>query len=372
MADERRRIGEVERFLGKLLLLAPIPALVVALNLAVDPLGLFRDGGPEREHAAILLRGENVVTDGRVNDRLVNKHYVDGRRERIGVALLGSSRSMAIHGSCFPGQSFFNFSVGGANVKDHVATYALLRERGLLPRTLVLGLDPWLLNRNGGTTWWVTLDAEYRRARTTFLREPGEPELPGLPVPERYLRLLSLQYFRFSLLVLEQDARRRPPAPARGRATRDLYGADFIRWWDGSYTWPAEARRLTAGEVRGLAMRYLTDGPPNYLDAYTRLDPDAGRELDALVDAVRRDGVELVLLLTPYHPDAFERLLRSAPYRIVADAEAHFRELARRRAVRLAGSYDPAVAGFDAGDFYDASHARDTALERWLRREPLR
>jgi len=372
MVDERRQGGEVRQFLGKLLWLCPIPALVVALNLTVDPLGLFRDGGLEREHAAILLRGENVLTDGRINDRLVNKHYLWGRRERIGVAILGSSRSMAIHGSSFPGRSFFNLSVGGANVRDHVATYALLRERGLLPRTLVLALDPWLLNRHGGTTWWVTLDAEYRRARMTFLREPGGPIPAGLALPERYIRVLSLQYFRFSLLVLGQDLRRGPSAPARARATRQLYGSDFIRWWDGSYAWPAETRRLTADEVRGLARRYVTDGPPNYLDAYTRLDPDAGRELDALVDAVKRDGVELVLLLTPYHPDAYQRLLRSAPYRIVADAEAHFRELARRRAVRLVGAYDPAVTGFGTGDFYDASHASDAALERWLLRDPLR
>jgi hypothetical protein len=118
--------------------------------------------------------------------------------------------------------------------------------------------------------------------------------------------------------------------------------------------------------VRRIALEY-TSGVPNYLGGFTELDADAQRLLAALVGAMQRDGVRVVLLLTPYHPTAYAGLLASRKYRIVAEAEADFRQLAARLGVPILGSYDPAVGGFTETDFYDASHTRDTALERWLR-----
>ena len=354
-------------FAGRLLLLAPIGAFVIALNLAVDPLHLFGSGAPERRYASALLAGHNIVSHGRFNDRLIAKYYIEGLPRRPDVALIGSSRSMAIHGSCFPDGSFVNLSLGGANLKDHVAVYTILRERNRLPRTVVLNLDPWLLNRNGANTWWVTLEPEYKRGLERVVWDSyGRSAVVDRAVPWRYLRLASLQYFRFSLRVTWNYVMNAPDEELTYVAIPRTYDDDFVRWADGSYSWPEPDRSATVEQVRKVAMEYTTDGIPNYLGSFTELDPDAQQLLTAFLGAVKRDGVRVLLLLTPYHPVAYAGLLGSRKYRIIADAETYFRRVASTLGIPIIGSYDPTVGGFQEGDFYDASHTSDTALERWL------
>ena len=361
----------LRRFATRLFLLVPLPLLVGALNVVVDPIGLFHDRRAEREYATLLLDGRNVIAGAGTNDRLVVRHYIEGLKQGFDVALLGSSRSMAIHASAFPGRSFFNFSLGGANLRDHIALYAMLRERGLLPRALVLNLDPWLLNRNGANTWWVTLEREYRRGLATLVADPRTVFwLDGIPLPERYLRAFSLQYFRFSLLDLgNRLVRGQVGAPFTPTDRR--YDTAFVQWADGSYGWPEAARSATVPELREAAIRYATQGTANYLGGFTGLDARLQRLLEVFLHAVRRDGLRLVLILTPYHPEAYPRLVASPRYRLVADAERYYRELASREGIPLVGSYDPSRHGFGEGDFYDASHATDAALERWLSSERL-
>jgi hypothetical protein len=363
--------AQLRRFTTKLVLLVPLPLLVVMLNLVVDPIGLFHDRHQEREYAALLLDGHNVIAGGGTNDRLVVRHYVAGLKQGFDVALLGSSRSMPIHAAAFPGRSFFNFSLGGAHVRDHIALYAMLRERQLPPRTLVLNLDPWLLNRNGANTWWVTLEPEYREGLATLVANSRAALLlDGVPVPRRYLRAASLQYFRFSLLVVKDRLVQGPTGPPFTPTDR-RYDTNFVQWADGSYGWPEAARRATIPEIREAAIRYAMRGTANYLGGFTELDDRLQGLLEAFLRAVRRDGVRLALILTPYHPAAYPRLVASPRYRLVADAERYYRELASREGIPLVGSYDPSRHGFGEGDFYDASHATDAALEQWLSTERL-
>src|SRR3989338_6442097 len=150
------------RLIKKVLLLLPILLVMTGFNYFMDPAGLFRGNDYYEGLAGILLKGNNISNLVNYDDRLLQKYLIEGLPEKKGIVLLGSSRVMQISSDFFPGHTFMNHGVAGASLEDDMAIYWLYRKQGLLPSTVIIGLDPWLLNKNSGQLRFESILREYQ------------------------------------------------------------------------------------------------------------------------------------------------------------------------------------------------------------------
>jgi len=147
-----------------LLLGVPIAALVIGTNLAVDPSHLFDDGAYEQGLAALLLEGWHVADVADHDERQLQQLLIARTPEPPDVIVLGSSRSLEVTGAPWGERRVRNHSVSGATLEDYLAVYALYARRGWTPRVVVLGLDPWVVNRQHGQVRWKSYGEAYRLA----------------------------------------------------------------------------------------------------------------------------------------------------------------------------------------------------------------
>jgi hypothetical protein len=357
----------MRRLFIRLALFLPVVVLMATVNYVVDPAGLFQVGG-EREVARLLQAGSNVVVSwNALDDRQIQRHYVEGLTGAPAWILVGSSRGLFTRHQAVASESFFNHGVSGATIEDFVAIVGLYSERGLLPKHIILTIDPWILNRSNGQWRWQSLrGAYYPMARSLGISlDHGLKAFYVDATVRRMAELLSPSYFQTSLRALLYAP---PGAPHLLPTDRDEPGdfATILR--DGSLVYPRNEHNRAPDDVARTVREGLYKGYS--LGSFHRLDPDLLDALNRTITFVMDRGVELTLVLIPYHPLEYQRMMRSLEHRIVSDVESTIHDVAQEHAVVVLGSYDPAKAGCAAEEFYDAIHPRPTCTQRLL--EPLR
>jgi hypothetical protein len=349
------------RVLRKLLLLSPVALLFAGVVAWRDPAHLLDSGRYEAGVAALLVAGKDVAGVADCDERLLQARYVEGLRAPPDVLVLGSSRMAQVGEKAFPGARLHNASVSGASFEDLAAIYELYRARGLLPRRLVVGLDPWLLNRNHGQDRWRSLAAPY----AAFAAREGLAPV-GAAAPSFASRLreaLSPAYFQASLRTLRTQPLRRQPY----HVTRDPEAEEeSCKRADGTHVYARSYRTRSQREVDDDAASYARATPVYSLGAFGELDPDAQRKLERFVRRVQADGVMPTLVLVPYHPETYRMLMTSGRYDRVREAEAWYRKLAVETGAQLVGSFDPAALALPASQFYDGMHPRREAFPEIL------
>jgi len=341
------------RLLRSLALLSPIFAGVIGMNVAVAPANLW--SGRVKAAAASLLRGLHLTGTRNLNERQLQKEVVKGLPAAPELLVLGSSRSMEIHSTFFPGVTLRNASVSRATLEDLIILSELYRDRGMIPRTVILGADPWLFNPAFNSTRWRDLQREYlRAARRLGLSAAGEATRWRYQM-RRWGQLLSPSYFQSSvqsLLAGETTIVARPEIQGDGQYVLK----------DGSIWYPSAYRNRSTQEVDQRVDRILADSIYS-LKGMTGLDPARCRTWERYLDSLSADGIRIVFWMAPYHPKLYQHLKSSPQYRGVLQAEDYLRELAARRGIQILGSYDPGVLGAGPDQFYDEEHPRQALVQ---------
>ena len=167
--EHRSRLS-YKKWLEKFLVIfLALLSCIVLFNVLVDGVGFFQLNAGLKDAVANLLKGKMVAgwfgtRDERELQRLIIKYY-QGHRD---MAVIGSSRAMQLRKRFIQGNvDFFNHSVSGAGVEDFISIIGIYREKGVLPKTVVLGIDPWIFNRNNGLSQsWKYLEKYFREMMT--------------------------------------------------------------------------------------------------------------------------------------------------------------------------------------------------------------
>jgi hypothetical protein len=342
---------------------ALILAAVVMLNAAVDPGAIVhRDEGGATRYADALIASKYGLwwPEGSYDDRGI-KRGLARDAGRFDCVVIGSSHAMQVSGLAHPPAlsgtcaSILNLAVSGAGLEDQL-TLAYLALSDGKPAKMILAVDPWDL-AYGKDPRWSYYESDYRQARRVILGRTGDESLP--PLASGIADLVSLDYTLRSLGELADrfagGARVRTIVPAP-RVDENVGGREPVLLPDGSLIYSASyladkrSRPIPLGGIP-----YKIDGP---LD-----QPDAIADYRTLLRWIRRQGVEPILLLTPYQ----QNVLKASDWptaRALRAIEPLVRDLARRERVRVIGSFDPAVAGCPSGEFLDFMHATTACLAR--------
>lgn len=368
------------------LLLCLMLGLVVYTNYTVDPGNVFsilKDNPTELQAAQWIMAGNNVDGLGDFyNERLLKRSCVNLMAEPYDTIVMGSSRAALLTSDMLGTDSMFNLFVTGAGIDDVVGFYQLLYEKDLLPETLILVVDPWMLNDTyRDTRFYRSLGDTYFRFVTDRLGYVEDPAI-GEDVGEWYLHstsdrvsflelddesrreLLSIPYFQESLRALIS-----PTYTGDGIfISEDLLGTGGLLRADGSWSYPSAYRDapletvIHRAELMKASVIIGNDTFPSFGGTKTQLFRD-------FLSVAAHDGVEVRLLLEPLSPILHDNLLVNAPEGFF-EVEPFLYETAAEFGLRITGSFDPALHNLDADAFYDGYHVIPRYLPALI--EPLR
>ncbi len=355
----------MNRLIKKLALLIPIPIFVLVFNYIQDPAQLF-DYELSNQIALAMLDEQNFESSvSNYNERHVQRNYVQGLAEANDVIVLGSSRSLQINGALFPNQHFHNHSVPGATIEDLLAIYHLYYTAELLPDTIILGLDPWMLNANHSETRWMSLQPEYEAMMSLlgfFDSNIFSIETTNLHL---YLELVSPSYFQASVEQLFKQIGE-PANSTIARRTEEALSEHPIRMFDGTLTYPIAMQNRSEEEVRRVALRYVQITLPSFV-SFREIDSHYASVLDEFVRFSKSQDIQVVFFLSPYHPEAYQRFIEAQDNSMLVETEAFYRELATRHDVMIIGSYNPELANCHESQFFDGLHPKFICLESLFR-----
>jgi hypothetical protein len=221
-----------------LLVTLPILVLLVSVNYFGDAARLF-DADYEKKMAEIIMDGSFVTNINNYDERVFQLELITQMNEAPEVLVLGSSRTMLIRSAHFPNNSFFNNSVSGASIEDIIALFQIYKERKLLPKKIIVGVDPWLFNENNGQTRWMSLETFYNKYNK---KSPTQSSGNAL---NKYGELFSLSYFQSSSKALYQKINGTyDPVP-----TLNEENTTNTKLSDGSLVYREDYRNATQNEI---------------------------------------------------------------------------------------------------------------------------
>ncbi len=351
--------------------------VVIAINAAASWLGRRHDARIQ-VLAARLEPGQAILVTRELDDRRLQRVRLPVI-PRPTVVAFGSSRVMPLTGAALglPPGGFYNAAVSAASVEDHIALWQLLRRSGHVPDVAIFSIDHWALAHSQEEVRWLALADLVREFLADSGREKGWGRAPlQTAVYEwaRFKELFSYSVLRASVNDLERALRGRG---RRGREMVESLRRDVVPEArvgdrravraDGSLIYERAYAEQTPEQVRQEAVRFARSGARGLFEF--RLDPERLTRLELLWRDMRARGVELVVYLPPYHPEAWVRLhadQRAAG--ALRETAAAVAALAARVGARFLDASDPSRIPCGAEQFYDGDHARATCLRAILER----
>lgn len=348
----------MKRFAARLLLLLPVLLGMILTSWIVDPDHIRDPDSYERGIARLLLDGKAVTNVAQADEAAVMIHYFSGLSAAPDVLVLGSSRSKQLRADSFPGRTFFNASLSGCSLTDYMALTALLESRGLLPRTIVIEMSTWFVG-DEVVSVWPRFEIQQKALEAHILSGAPAPDVAADAAPaDTRTRFLAPDYFQLSLFTF-LDARFGDAAGESYRVLRpgeEPTGLTYLA--DGSEIFPLKRRKnLGTESVTALAIQ----AGQSPLGVPAAILPERQRVIEAFLLDLQSKGVEIILFLGPYHPATYE-IMMGNQYRVVADIQRYYEDVAHRYGFRIVGSYNPADLNVDGSVYYDATHITPEAL----------
>lgn len=339
-------------------------AFLVSVNYYGDSANLFKPSY-ENKIAEIIFDNHNATNVSNYDERKLQKEFVNRIDDRPDILVLGSSRTMLIRSTLFEGKKFINNSVSAASIEDLIAIYQLYKAKKILPKKIILCVDPWIFNKNNGKLNWKSLTKEYN----SFSSGKEITEKKEFILNRKTKQLFSFSYFQASLSNLPSVIEEKMDSTALSLdpvASDDIYNVSSTKLVDGALSYSKEYREASKKLVTIKAQSYIKV-KLYAIEDFEEVSPEIFEEFDAFCQEILSNNIELVFFLSPYHPVVFEKLKNE--YEIVLEVENKISEYSKQNKIELLGSYDPLKLNVTGDGFYDGMHSKENTIKKILKIE---
>jgi hypothetical protein len=255
-------------------------------------------------------------------------------------------------------QTWLNLSVPAASLEDQLVFTHLLTSRPTPPRVIYVELSHWTLTRDA--------DTNYRDFPFYY-----SPRLYALGYQNTGLKLFwdsavsQAKKLRelLSYTMLQASIQEWPKFIAhsvRFTKTPDLdQGMEDLFWMpDGSLLYSRDYVSGAKSDVNpSTLVKFRSDR--------VRVEPEAWRLFLTNLQDLKRRGIQPVVLLTPFHPYAFEGVNRSFGLRLTRFGETVTQRL-HAAGIPVLGGYHIGDVGCQREEFYDLLHPRPSCMAKLL------
>lgn len=351
------------RLIAAVLAFTPIPLFMMWFNYTVDRSGLFQGQQFERDVASMLLEGNHITGYEKMDERQISALLVRQMDKAPNTVALGSSRILQMDRHTAGTEDFFNFGMVGADFYDVLGTFYLFVKEDKLPQNVIIGLDPWLLNDSEDAIDYRSdknLYAEFLAEELGIDAEYAEEDKEA-----KWKALTSPSYFQGNMeyYLRDRDLRKMPTVVE----SPDEYENNIteIKCNDGSVRYTSEMRNWTQEEVNTIAYIHGT----TFLRCGDYSEPSQSRALllKQFLNYVQSKGVNVYVVLTPYHPTTMGYVLTNPEaFTGFLQTEQLVRRVCAETNVPVYGSYYPfALPGVDETDFADGIHCKTTCIAKF-------
>lgn len=324
----------------------PIFICVAITNYVVDPGEVYSNRYTDK-----IIEGHKNnlnVTNAPINldDRSYKLKLCElNKGKSFDYLILGHSRAQSISNNMFGSSSLLNLWVGGGQLEESVAYYEICKENDIRYKHVILCADPAaLFNDNYLDTRWRALEDYYYR----FLNKKKKIHIDF----SRIENLFSLSYFQ---TALKQDS----PKDIKFVNTDENKLRTYRK--DGSMGFAESTRKRSQSEVDNAARTEIHE----MFNDFTTLSEERQQVFEALVHAIKKDGADVYLLCSPYHPIFYKRI-ENIPG--VQKGMKYIEDFAKSNHIPMIGHFNTDKdVDFSSKDFIDQAHQRREYIVRLLR-----
>lgn len=349
----------------KCLLLVPIPVFLLWYSYTVDRNGWFQGDQYEREVAQAMLDGSNISHFEKMEEREIIKLYAQNLTEPLEVIAIGSSRVLQLNHEIAGSDSFFNAGMIGSEQPDVMSSYYLFDRADKIPETVIFEVDPWIFSTSEEALTYTRVDkAMYSELLHYGLGHTDVEVAPAEKNMNFWVSLTSPAFFRENLeYYIENKESGTRPQVVEG----DVYNQDTeIKMADGSVLYPPSMRNADQADIDNTALTAINN---SFLkcEGFDAMDPELCELFDEFIQYMQQKGSRVILLLSPYHPIVYDRVLEQPErYTGFFEVESWLRDYAEQNGLALYGSYDPEAVGCENTDFYDGWHVRGEGIAKYF------
>lgn len=281
---------------------------------------------------------------------LDERKFMEGRLyyslEKVNSVVVGSSRVMQVN-SRMIGENIQSFTVSGASIEDNIA-FGLEAFAKLNYKNIYISADPWLINLYDKQDRYQSVDQLYKH----WLNHMELNLPPKLFLTSRLIETesswidYSLSSLRSSLFLDYKNM-----VPSNGEA--EAYDK---KAYDGSHIYNEHFINQSND------VRLSFAGPLNYSMSEFEYDSVAIENLENLVSYLKSNRVNVILVLSPYHPLLYQIMEKQKT--IFVEIEDWYREFAKRSGIGIIGSYDGNIIGCVENEFYDGMHPKNSCMQK--------
>jgi peptidoglycan/LPS O-acetylase OafA/YrhL len=322
-------------------------ALLVLMVFGLITRNVYND--PEYRIANSLAQSDYVYF-ANIDDRKFMAERLSLPLQSFSAVVMGSSRMMQVRSDMLD-QSALNLSVSGASFEDDIAlvgeSVAVLK-----PKLVIIGLDPWLLNKNRQQSRWKSSEELYLywENKISSLGDSRNDLVPFLKSKE-INDDVDVKIIDFIYDFVGKNNSFIAESGESGIYNKRAYDGHLI--YNKSYIVKTESD--ISNEFPSL-MKYSMKS--------FELDVRALSLIKDLVHWLKKQNIEAVLVLPPYHPDLYKLMAKSNHKAKLI--EHIFREMANDLDVPLLGSYSPVLANCMENEFYDGMHPKESCMRKVL------
>lgn len=315
------------------------------------------------------IEGKTLVSSKAFDQRAWVRSTILERKSCPDLLILGSSTVGALSQDMFK-DSMLNLWLTGPTIEDYEAIYSILSEARCAPKKIVIGIDPWFVNRNMVSDRWKTLIDDYwnyhhqgdsfGKYRIVVGRtwSKFKDRLSFITTRESVQLLLKKKSTQNDQIVLV-DSKLADVCNSKLLETFPDGGREVnLRGSDGHFE-NCQQFLPSDDEVTKIAETYLSRNMHNVMD-WHEVNMDSINRLHELVGKFSH-GSKVMLVMPPYHPITYDLLLKNGV--IKANLQKMNGELSKF-GVEFMNLQNPNEIGCSAQDFDDSHHSSEVCLEK--------
>jgi hypothetical protein len=352
------------RYLFLVILQVSIAIIVIAcISYSIDPAKIYHSndelGSSPFGYSAKLLKSKyGLLKNQSFNERDV-KQSLARQVTDADCAVIGSSTIMQVSSlvedQIFKGicKSVINLGVSGASLEDHLALSYELLQNGKSPKTIIFGIDPWVINFQKDLRWG-RYKQSYFAMKEIIERDKEIDNSERFEAFKYITNLLSLDYFIRSLRLIGQDKKAIVEAP-KFDYRRGI--ADPVLLPDGSLIYSEKFVNERNGTDTPI-------GGTNYaFEDGSQISEPAFILYGKLLNYLIKEGRKLIIVFPPYQQNVWKSS-DSVVVRALIEVEPRIKQLGEELNIPVLGSYNPDYVGCNSDEFYDQMHSKHSCLSK--------
>lgn len=356
-------------------LILPILVLVISTNYLVDPGNIFKTNSHEKQMDKALSSGYNIaftVTMSQLDEVRLLKYRINAIENSSvpDILAIGSSRAFALQSSLFEPNSFYNASISSCKLGDLIAIFNLFDSAHLLPKTLIIGVDPdfFVLNplpkENLTKNFVKALSSMHfdLSLNEKILLIWSEINMKMKKINELFspayfqdaLKILAFQKFNFKSYLNDESSK---------NSLKMAYYATYESFAPGGVVFADGSRQLSnaSRQLSGNAKIYNLDKQMVLMERIKsnsyNLRSDSIKLFESFINYLQKKKIKIIFLLVPEHTRFYnyEKSLHPLNFAPLV-VEDYLIKFAAGNDIQIIGSYDVTKTNLTDDDLYDHHH----------------